>query len=203
MSTYLNGQKAFESIVYARLIAHDGSRSYIEVPRVTTTQRDALQVRPGAIVYNTDAATLQVRTATGWEEVGLGSQPLAVTAVHVCASEAEQLALVVTEGAVCIRTDLSTTYIALNDQNATMGDWAELSAPTSGVISVNSKTGAVELVPGDIGAAEVGHAHVVGDVAGLQAALNEIVSGSPFLETWTITEDPANEDLVFSYVGGA
>jgi hypothetical protein len=101
---------------------------------------------------------------------------LAVAAVHVCASEAEQLALVATEGAVCIRTDLSTTYIALNDQNATMGDWAELSSPTSGVISVNSKTGAVELVPGDIGAAEVGHAHVVGDVAGLQAALNETTS---------------------------
>lgn len=112
MSTYLNGQKAFESIVYARLIAYDGSRSYIEVPRVTTTQRDALQVRPGTIVYNTDAATLQVRTATGWEGVGLGS---------------------------------------------------------SWVISVNGKTGAVELVPGDIGAAEVGHTHVVGDVAGLQA----------------------------------
>lgn len=81
MSTYLNGQKAFESIVYARLIAYDGSRSYIEVPRVTTTQRDALQARPGTIVYNTDAAALQVRTAPGWEEVVLGSQSSVVTAL--------------------------------------------------------------------------------------------------------------------------
>jgi hypothetical protein len=71
--------------------------------------------------------------------------PLSITSVFVVASEAEQLALTVQEGDVAIRTDESKSYIALNDVNASLSDWQELLSPTTGVISVDGKTGVVDL----------------------------------------------------------
>lgn len=75
---------------------------------------------------------------------------LAITDTHVAANEAGQLALTVQKGDVCVRTDENKSYIALNSDNADMGDWQELLTPTDAVISVNTLTGAVTLVTGDI-----------------------------------------------------
>ena len=40
---------------------------------VTTTQRDALQVQPGAVVYNTTEGQLQTYTTSGWSTLAAGS----------------------------------------------------------------------------------------------------------------------------------
>ena len=69
-------------------------------------------------------------------------------------SESDQLALIVQEGDVCVRTDISTTYIALNSNNTSMGDWRELLFP-SPVLSVNGHLGYVVLNKTDIGLSNI------------------------------------------------
>ena len=76
--------------------------------------------------------------------------PLAIGETFVVSSEADMLALTAQRGDVCVRTDISKTYIKLNDTNpSTMADWQVFY--TSGeVISVNGKTGAVTIDADDI-----------------------------------------------------
>lgn len=75
---------------------------------------------------------------------------LAITSTYVAADEAEQLALTVQEGDVCVRTDESKSYIALNETNGSMADWQELLTPVDSVTSVNGQTGVVVLTTDDI-----------------------------------------------------
>lgn len=84
---------------------------------------------------------------------------LAFSTTHACASEAEQLALTVAEGHICIRSDLSKTYVALNGQNTSMDDWAEMATPGTGVLSINGLVGTVTLGAVDVGAATATHTH--------------------------------------------
>ena len=65
---------------------------------------------------------------------------MAIGQTFVVSSEADQLALTAQRGDVCVRTDISKTYIKLNDTNpSTMADWQVFY--TSGeVISVNGET---------------------------------------------------------------
>ena len=76
--------------------------------------------------------------------------PLAIGQTFVVDSEAAMLALSAQTGDVCVRTDISKTYIKLNDTvPSTMSDWQVFY--TSGeVISVNGQTGAVVLDADDI-----------------------------------------------------
>ena len=76
--------------------------------------------------------------------------PLAIGQTFVVSSEADQLALTAQRGDVCVRTDISKTYIKLNDTNpSTMADWQVFY--TSGeVISVNGETWAVVIDADDI-----------------------------------------------------
>ena len=56
--------------------------------------------------------------------------------VFTVASEIEQLAFTVHEGYICVRTDESKSYAALNDVNDSMTDWRELNAaPDASVIT--------------------------------------------------------------------
>lgn len=76
--------------------------------------------------------------------------PLAIGETFVVSSEADMLALTAQRGDICVRTDISKTYIKLNDNNpSTMADWQVFY--TSGeVISVNGQTGTVVLDADDI-----------------------------------------------------
>lgn len=50
--------------------------------------------------------------------------PLAIGETFVVSSEADMLALTAQRGDVCVRTDISKTYIKLNNNNpSTMADW--------------------------------------------------------------------------------
>lgn len=76
--------------------------------------------------------------------------PLAIGQTFVVDSEAAMLALTAQTGDICVRTDISKTYIKLNETvPSTMSDWQVFY--TSGeVISVNWKTGAVVINADDI-----------------------------------------------------
>jgi hypothetical protein len=76
--------------------------------------------------------------------------PIAITSTYVCHNLSEQLSLSVEEGDVCVRTDESQSYIALNSDNASLLDWQLLMTPVDSVLSVNGKTGAVVLNTDDI-----------------------------------------------------
>lgn len=76
--------------------------------------------------------------------------PLAIWETFVVSSEAAMLSLTAQTGDVCVRTDISKTFIKLNDTNpSTLADWQQIQ--TSGeVISVNWQTWAVVLDADDI-----------------------------------------------------
>lgn len=70
---------------------------------------------------------------------------IAVSDTFTAANETEQLALTVQKGDVCVRTDENKSYINTTGNNTSMLDWQELLTPTDAVLSVDGKTGAVDL----------------------------------------------------------
>lgn len=79
----------------------------------------------------------------------------AITDTYPVASEAEMLALDAEKGDVCIRADLSKTFILLNEDPSVLANWQELLSPPNLVMSVNGKAGAVQLNAGDVGLGNV------------------------------------------------
>ncbi len=77
---------------------------------------------------------------------------LAITDTFTAANESEMLALSADKGDVCIRTDLSKTYILKQTPASTLANWAEIVSPADAVQSVNNKTGVVTLNYSDVGA---------------------------------------------------
>jgi hypothetical protein len=76
---------------------------------------------------------------------------IALTTTFVVASQAAMLALsAATVGDLCIRTDLSQTFILTATPPSTLGNWTQLLNPASDVTSVNSLTGAVTLTTSNI-----------------------------------------------------
>ena len=71
---------------------------------------------------------------------------IAITNTFVVASEAEMLKLSQAEiGDICVRNDVSKTYILKAEPYSTLSNWQELKTPTDKVTSVNGKTGAVNI----------------------------------------------------------
>lgn len=75
---------------------------------------------------------------------------LAISDTYTAANEAAQLALTVQKGDICVRTDLSKSFINKTGNNVSIGDWQELQSPTDAVSAVNGKTGNVVLTTSDI-----------------------------------------------------
>ena len=81
---------------------------------------------------------------------------IAITDTFVANSQAAMLALNAQEGDVCIRTDVSRSYILKATPASVLANWQELLSPTSDpVVSVNNKHGVVVLTSSDIGAVPV------------------------------------------------
>lgn len=77
---------------------------------------------------------------------------IALTNTFVVSSEAEMLKLTTAQiGDVCIRNDLSKTFILREDPYSTLANWEELKTPTDKVTSVNGKTGAVTISLSELG----------------------------------------------------
>lgn len=83
---------------------------------------------------------------------------LAITETYTATSEAEMVALVAEQGDICIRTDVSSTYILTNNDPSQAANWTELSFGAGGVLSINGLTGAVVLGASDVNADDAGAA---------------------------------------------
>lgn len=78
---------------------------------------------------------------------------IAITDTTVVASQAAMLALVAERGDIAVRSDINKSFVLAAEPATTLANWIELRTPTDAVLSVAGKTGAVALVPGDVGAA--------------------------------------------------
>lgn len=85
------------------------------------------------------------------------------------ASEAAMLALTAQRGDVAIRSDINKSFVLAAEPAATLSNWLELRTPTDAVLSVAGKTGAVTLVPSDVGAIPTTEKAAANGVASLGA----------------------------------
>ena len=77
---------------------------------------------------------------------------IAITNTFVVSSQNEMLKLSQAEtGDICIRNDLSKTFILKGEPYSTLANWQELKSPTDKVTSVNGKTGAVNISLSELG----------------------------------------------------
>jgi len=76
---------------------------------------------------------------------------IAITDTFVVSTQTAMLALDVQAGDVCVRTDLSKSFILKAEPASTLANWQELLNPESPVQSVAGKTGAVILNKSDVG----------------------------------------------------
>lgn len=77
---------------------------------------------------------------------------IAITNTFVVSSQDEMLKLSQAEtGDICIRNDLSKTFILKGEPYSTLANWQELKTPTDKVTSVNGKTGAVNISLSELG----------------------------------------------------
>lgn len=77
---------------------------------------------------------------------------IAITNTFVVSSESEMLKLSEAEiGDICVRNDLSKTFILKAEPYSTLANWQELKTPTDKVTSVNGKTGAVTISLSELG----------------------------------------------------
>jgi len=103
-----------------------------------------------ASVLNVGVAGGNIPILDGGGKINSSILPaLAISETFVVANQVDQLALTVQEGDVAVRSDENKSYIALNSDNANMGDWQELLTPTDSVQSVFGRQGAVTAQAGD------------------------------------------------------
>jgi len=100
--------------------------------------------------------------------------PLAISQPFVVASQAAMLALTAQRGDVAIRTDISETFILSTDNPGTLADWLQVLAPTAGVASFNTRTGAVTPASGD---------YTVAQVTGAAPLASPALTGTPTAPT--------------------
>lgn len=123
---------------------------------VTDTEKTTWNAKQSPLGF-TPENTTKKGAANGYASLGADGRipsaqlPLiAIVDTFTAATQAEQLGLTVEKGDVCVRTDLSKSYINFTGNNTTMSDWQELLNPESSVVSVNNKTGAVTLTTSEI-----------------------------------------------------
>ena len=80
---------------------------------------------------------------------------IAITNTFVVSSQASMLALIAETGDVCVRTDLSKSFILETNDPTVLANWQELLTPTDVVTSVAGKTGAVTLTKSDVNLSNV------------------------------------------------
>lgn len=104
---------------------------------------------------------------------------IAVTDTFTAASQAAMLALTAQKGDICIRTDVSKTFILTADGASTLANWKELATPTDAVTSVCGKTGVVTLDSTDISNASSADGDTVDEALdGLDTRLDDIEDGT-------------------------
>lgn len=112
------------------------------------TNGSTTDVAEGTNLYFTDARadariTLQKGAVNGIASLGSdGKVPLSqlpattIVDTFITASQTAMLALVAQQGDVCVRTDLSKTFILKAEPASTLANWQEMLSPSDGVQSV-------------------------------------------------------------------
>jgi len=106
----------------------------------------------------TTSGTIPVLDSNGKIDASL-LPAIAITDTYEVSSESAMLALSAQKGDVAIRSDINKSFILKQEPASTLSNWAELKTPTDAVLSVNGKTGAVNLTASDVGAAALSHTH--------------------------------------------
>ncbi len=76
---------------------------------------------------------------------------LAIGETFVVADQASMLALTAQRGDIAVRDDINKTFRLVTDDPTLLANWIELKSPTgTGVLSFNTRTGAVTLVDTDV-----------------------------------------------------
>lgn len=120
-----------------------------------------LKATANAAAAGVDALEAAKGAASGIAQLGADSKllPAQLPALAVteylgpAATQAAMLALVGQQGDWTTRTDLGTVFVITGADPTQLGSWTQLTYPTAPVTSVAGKTGAVTLVPADVGAA--------------------------------------------------
>ncbi|NMB42558.1 MAG: hypothetical protein GX995_00330, partial [Clostridiales bacterium] len=100
---------------------------------------------------NTGTASGQIPIlGTGGKLDDLVIPKIAISETSVVNTQAAMLALVAEIGDVCVRTDLSKTFILKKEPASTLANWQELLNPESPVQSVAGKVGVVTLTKSDV-----------------------------------------------------
>ncbi|MFV0497501.1 MAG: hypothetical protein ACK5L0_04910 [Candidatus Fimivivens sp.] len=102
----------------------------------------------------TTSGTIPILGSDGKLDAGV-LPALAISDTFVVSTQAAMLALTAQTGDICVRTDLSKSYILTQSPATTLANWQELLTPNSPVQSVAGKTGVVVLVKGDVGLGNV------------------------------------------------
>lgn len=152
------------SVVLGRVTAGDGAVEEIALSGFATTAQLANKADKATTLSGygiTDGvSTSALGAASGVATLGSDSKLSAsqipdisiVTYLGGVASQSAMLALTGQQGDWCTRSDLGTNWIITGANPALLASWTQLSYPTAPVISVNSKTGAVNLTSADVGA---------------------------------------------------
>jgi len=82
---------------------------------------------------------------------------LAINDTFVSVSQAAMLDLTAQVGDICVRSDLTKTFVLQASPASILGNWVEMAA-TGNVLSVNTQQGAIVLGAGDVGADPAGSA---------------------------------------------
>lgn len=87
-----------------------------------------------------------VATLDGTSKIPSNQLPnIAITDTFIVNSELELLALTAQIGDVGIRTDLNKSFVLQSEPASVLDNWAELLTPTDSVLSVDGRTGSVDL----------------------------------------------------------
>lgn len=111
---------------------------------------------------------------------------VALTNTFTAASDAEMIKLSSADiGDICVRTDLSKTFILQKTPYSTLSNWLELRTPADKVTSVNGKTGAVNISLSELGgiSASTFNSHK-GDSTHLTAAQKEFLDNAYVSTYW-------------------
>ncbi len=109
-----------------------------------------------AAAKNTGSAAGNVPVLGADGKLDAGVLPaIAISDTFVVATQTAMLALTAEVGDICVRTDLSKTYILKSAGASTLANWQELLFPSSPVSSVAGRTGAVTLTATDVGLGNV------------------------------------------------
>lgn len=131
------------------LVTGIASLSASDIPLLTSAKISDLGTAATKNVGTSSGNIVMVNASGKIEDSLLPS--LAITDVFEAASQSAMLALSdANVGDVCIRSDISKSFILKTAPYSTLANWIELKTPTDTVISVNGLTGAITLTTSNI-----------------------------------------------------